>query len=132
VKDYLAGSNKLVQVELIRIVAANSKRKYAVLPPRVEEPAAGNTTTTTVDTNVSSTHKSMVADTSGGDIVLTFDTTIYTYKEGQSWDITKIGNNDLQIDIVGGETLSGKTSWTIRKEYDSPNIIYKEGQFYFK
>jgi len=131
IKDWIANTNNLVKCELIRIVAGRSRSGYEQAVPQTFEPAVGNTVTVTSDSPIRSSQKSIVADTSGGAITLTFDTTLFNYKEGQSWDIVKTGGNDLTIDVVGGETLSGATSWTFRTAYDAPNIIYKQGEFYF-
>lgn len=131
VKDYLSGSNKPVKCELIKVVAGNSRSNYAVAAPEIMHPATGNTTTITTDTYARPDRKSYVVDTSGGDVTVTFDTTVFSYSEGQSWDFTKVGGNNLILDVVGSETLSGETTQTIRRDYDSPSIIYKQGQFYF-
>lgn len=132
VHDYYVGKLGLTTVELIKVLRARSKRTFGVLAPPIEFPAVGNTQTVTASTDVTSHTKSVVADTSGGDITMTFDTTKYTYLEGQSWDFVKVGGNDLILTVVGGQTISGSTSVTIRKDYDAPNIIYKQGEFYFK
>lgn len=131
IKDWIANTNNLIKCELVRIVAGRSRSGYEVAAPQTFEPAGAPTTTLDTSADITPRMKSIVADTSGGNLTFTFDTTVYTYKEGQEWDIALTGANSLIIDIVGGETLSGATSWTFRNEYDAPNIIYKQGQFYF-
>jgi hypothetical protein len=132
VKDYLAGSNSLVQVELIRVVAANSRRNYTVPMPQIFESAVGNTTTVTTNEYARSDKKSYVVDTSGGDVTMTYDSTLFDYSEGQSWDFVKVGTGNLILTVASGETISGSTTQTIRTNYDAPEVIYKQGEFYFK
>lgn len=132
VKDYLVGSNKKVKCELIKIVAGNSRSNYQVAAPEIFEPAVGNTGTVTTGTSpMRPTQKSLVADTSGGNVQLDFDFTAFTYKEGQSWDVVKLGSNTLTFTVIGGPTLSGETTQVIRREYDAVEIVYKQGQLYF-
>lgn len=128
VKDYYVGKVALTEVELIKVLRANSKRTFAVSAPPIFEEPATNTTTVTASTDITPQHKSVVVDTSGGDVTLTFDTTKYNYREGQSWDFVKIGGNDL---IFTGENISGTDPQTIRTDYDAPEIFYKQGAFYF-
>lgn len=131
IKDWIANTNSLVKCELIRIVAGRSRSGYEVAVPQTFEPAGAPTGTITTTSDITPRQKSLVVDTSGGDVTLTFDTTVYNYKDGQQWDITLTGSGVLTIDVVGGETLSGSTSWEFRTEFDSPNIVYKQGEFYF-
>ncbi len=131
VKDFQATRHELTKVELIKILKGRSRRNYDTLPPKPLEPALNPTTTITADQPVRRYDKSFVADTSGGDITVTLDATNQQYRDGQEWDFVKLGGNNLIFDVVGGETLNGLTTQTIRTDYDAPNIIYKQGQYYF-
>lgn len=131
--DYFVGKRTVTRVELIKVLNARSRRNYVigkpVLPPYLP---AGNTATVTADVAVKPSDKSFVVDTTGGDVTLTFDTTLYSYREGQSWDFVKIGGNNMILDVVSGETISGNATQTIRTDYDAPEVIYKQADFYFK
>jgi hypothetical protein len=131
IKDFDITNNKTVLCELIKVVQGRNRRTFIPSLPITSPPQPGSTETITTSTAVTSKQKSYVIDTTGGDITMTFDTTTSTYKEGSKWDFVKIGGNDLIFVIVGGETLSGDTTVTVSRDYDAPNIIYKEGEFYF-
>lgn len=132
VKDYLTGANKLTQVELIRVLKPHTRNKVTRIPPPITDPPAGYTETVTASTDITSHTKSVVADTSGGDITMTFDTSKYSYRERQTWDFVKVGANNLILTVASGESISGTTTHTIRVNYNAPEIIYKQGEFYFK
>jgi len=128
VKDYFVGKTALTQVELIKVLRANSRRAFIVSPPPIFEPPYSNTITITSDAYLRPEQKSVVVDTTGGDVTITLDKTMFSYREGQSWDFVKIGGNDL---IFTGEDISGTDPQTIRTDYDAPSIVYKQGEFYF-
>lgn len=130
--DFDITSNATVKCELIKVVEGrNRARTFTPATSAPGLPAVADTTTITTDTAARPTHKGVVADTSAGDVTYTYDTTVFNYREGQSWDIVKTGGNNLIIDVVGGQTLSGETSQTLRRDYDAVYIVYKQGEFYF-
>jgi len=131
IKDFDVTKNNTVYCELIKVIEGRTRRSFTPQTATGALPQPNTTETITASTYVGSQQKSYVIDTTGGDVTMTFDSTLYTYDEGSEWDFVKIGGNDLIFTIVGGETLSGDTSVTVSRDYDAPNIIYKQGEFYF-
>lgn len=130
IKDFDVTKDKTVMCELIKVIQGRTKRYFAPATATGQLPTPSGSETITTDTTVTTQQKSYVVDTTGGDVTVTFDATTYDYIDTSEWNFVKIGGNDLIFTIVG-TTLSGVTSDTIKKDFDAPNIIFKQGAFYY-
>lgn len=126
IKDWIANTNNLIKCELIRIVAGRSRAKYVLTVPQTPAESVAPTVNVSADRPLSSADKSLTVDTNAGDVNLTINTANYRYMEGQSWDITNIGPNNV---IISGAIVSGSATQTI-PPYGSMILSYKQRKFY--
>lgn len=124
VKDYLAGSGRKVQVELIKIVAANSRSNYAVAAPEIFKPALEGIKPPITTSQAARPEEPFIpADTTAGDVTITLpaDPAI-----GQEFVLKKMTTaNFYYIQVDGGvKTIDNAVLYRLTARYSSAVVVY--------
>jgi len=132
VKDYYVGKVALTEVELIKVLRANSKRTFAVsAPPIFEEPASPTTTVGSGLSKLPNNQTRVSADSSSGDSIILIDDSNVTYREGLTWQIKKTSASNVVEIRPDVALLDGSSrSKYLFIENDSVTITYIDGNFY--
>jgi len=139
IKDWIANTNSLVKVELIKIVEGRSRSNYQVAAPQTFEPPMSPVTnptgTTSVITSNQEAHSYRLlypVNTSSGSVSINLNAD--NLRKGWTGEFVKLSaSNSLFITASGGggsATISGSQSQTLTSQYSHIKVRFDGSNFY--
>ncbi len=129
VKDYLANDNKVTKVELVKILAGNSRKKFTYTElPQTFEPDFSGFGNESDDFNVAQNKSVYFVDTTVKSITPTLDGRIF--KSGYRFSIKKlVAPGKVTIVTAGGELIDGSPTLVLNAKGDSADLYWDGTNF---